>query len=171
MSGAAEFFVSLVDATATVLSFARGRDAPFGLDTAPVLPDEAAIANALTRLPDEIRGFRRTPSVPLEARYGGGTLLLVVIPVEEETGDAAAYITGLVADRDPGNPPLEMTDLEGDIYVLMAEEPHPVRIGRPAAVALWGRAGSRWAFGVCADTPEHREALMRAFAEASTADG
>jgi hypothetical protein len=169
VSGATEV-LDLLANIGYLAALTRGRDAPFGLDEAAVLEDDSAIAACLARLPDEIDGLRRTPADELEARYGGGTLVLVAIPVREEEGDAAAYVTDLIAGREPGDPPLEWADLEGDIYVLMAEEPHPVRFGRPAAVALWGRSGCRWAFGACADTPQRREALMRAFAKASTPD-
>ncbi len=174
MSGATELLGLLAEIGGDLASYTRGRDAPFGLDEATVLEDDSAIAACLTRLPDEIGGLRRTPSETLEARFGGGTLTIVAFPVGEEAGDAedaASYITDLVAGSSSDDPPMQRADLDGDIYVLLSEEPHPVRFGRPASVALWGRKGSRWVFAVCADTAGRREALVGAFAKATRLGG
>ena len=164
----------------------RKADAPpWGLDTVVLPRDEASLRALAAALPAEVAGRALADREFLTgARYGArytapgkpdafvGAVIRENVEGFEPGMTAAGYLEllarGFEKDGFEGAPvEIEARALEpaGPLVYLVWSS---TRDGRPWHAASWAESDGDWLFGVSADTPEARAALVAAFAEATS---
>ena len=150
----------------TTTSDAVGDGVPFGLGSVDLPESESEVARVFEAMPSELEGLPRLDDAGLVARYGGElNVLSAGLASDFDTGTVMASLASF--EDEPGAE-IEASELDPDAGVvwLFGSFQDEGGAGR-VLVATWGDPDGEWLFSVGAQTPEMREALVRAFADAA----
>lgn len=139
--------------------------APFGIESMDLPDTEAEVAALFEAMPAEIEGQPRLEDSGLFARYGGE--LNVVSAGLASDFDTGAVMASLSSFEDETDAEIEDNELDPDAAVVWMFGTFQDQGGAGQVhVAIWGEPDGEWLFAVNAETPEMREALVRAFVDA-----
>ncbi|HEX9122235.1 MAG TPA: hypothetical protein VF984_02580 [Actinomycetota bacterium] len=145
---------------------------PWGLGSAALPDDETGIEAVITAMPERVGGLERTVGTEGIAAYGedAGVMGFRLGPRTEDTpaGTASEYLrllsTGELA-LSAGEMEKEEENLEGPLVYIVFNR---VANGRHLYTIAFGVPDSETVFVVSAGSPVDREALVRAFVEATS---
>jgi len=140
---------------------------PYGLSELEMPATDAEILVALERLPRQISGVpqRQGPDDVPAVLYGDrSSISAIPFPLERSAGESIAEDlaqfeneAGAVVDRRHLDPASDLVWLTGSFTDQSGGIVH---------LAVWGEPNGDWAFNVSAESPDLRDAIARAFAEA-----
>jgi hypothetical protein len=154
---------------------AESGDDPFDLSTVGMPRSDLEILQILDSMPDQISGLPFSPRNDYDlVRQYGDLNTIVAIPFPTDGGSAAPESlaedlsqfeleAGAVVEGSQLNPASDLVWLTGWFTDQGG--------AGVVYIAVWGEPAGNWAFNVSAETPEMREAIVRAFVEAVRATG
>ena len=140
--------------------------APFGIDSVDLPNTEAEVATLFEAMPSQVEGQPRLEDTGLFARYGAElNVVSAGLAVDFDTG---TVMESLSSFEDETGAEIEDSELDPDAAVVWVFGTFQDEGGAGKVhVAIWGEPDGEWLFAVNAQTPEMREALVRAFVDAS----
>lgn len=144
-------------------------DPPWGLDSVDLPDDVDSIERVFAAMPDDVAGLARLDAGPNEADYEGDALVTVMqlgTPTENVSAtNALEFLRRLSEAGKVGEVEMEQERLDGPLVYTIYDT---TGNGRHVYLISWGAPGSEFLFGVKAESPEDRMALVQAFVEASS---
>jgi hypothetical protein len=144
---------------------------PWGLQSIDLPNDVTAVEAVFAAMPERVAGLARLEGGPNEADYEGDALVTVMSlsgPTEDVSATSALeFLRSLSRAGEMGEIEMELEQLAEDarlVYVVY----NTIGNGRRVYLVSWGAPHSEFLFGVKAESPDARTALVRAFVEVSS---